>query len=198
MRRWPRAIPTTRKSCSTSRPLKGRAGELAKAVESLEKATTLDRNDPRGWFLLGKITIQRGDAARALNDYLVRALTLHNQLHSEQGQAETPECHGRGLPRAREVSGGPREVLDGHRHPAPSRRRARSRHQLEEPGSGLRRHGPLRGGGTRLAASAADIRENRGQERPRRRPRRSRRPSRRTRRLPARPRVLRGGAEDPA
>ena len=53
------------------------------------QATVLDRNDPRGWFLLGKNTIQMGDAARAVNDYLVRALTLQNQLQSEQGQAET-------------------------------------------------------------------------------------------------------------
>ena len=72
----------------------GAGGELTKAVESLEKATTLDRNDPRGWFLLGKNAIQMGDAARALNDYLVRALTLQNQLHSEPGQAETLNAMG--------------------------------------------------------------------------------------------------------
>jgi eukaryotic-like serine/threonine-protein kinase len=72
----------------------GAQGELAKAVESLEKTTALDRNDPRGWFLLGKNTIQMGDAARAVNDYLVRALTLQNQLHSEPGQAETLNAMG--------------------------------------------------------------------------------------------------------
>jgi tetratricopeptide (TPR) repeat protein/TolB-like protein len=72
----------------------GAQGEIAKAVESLQKATALDRNDPRAWFLLGKNTILVGDAARAVNDYLVRALTLHNQLHSEQGQAETLNAMG--------------------------------------------------------------------------------------------------------
>ena len=35
-----------------------------------------------------------GDAARAVNDYLVRALTLQNQLHSEPGQAETLNAMG--------------------------------------------------------------------------------------------------------
>ena len=64
----------------------GAQGEIAKAVESLQKATTLDRNDPRAWFLLGKNTILMGDATRAVNDYLVRALALHNQLGNEQGR----------------------------------------------------------------------------------------------------------------
>jgi tetratricopeptide (TPR) repeat protein/TolB-like protein len=72
----------------------GAQGEIAKAVETLQKATALDRNDPRAWFLLGKNTILMGDAARALNDHLVRALTLNNQLHNEQGQADALNAMG--------------------------------------------------------------------------------------------------------
>ncbi len=72
----------------------GAQGEIAKAVESLQKATALDRNDPRAWFLLGKNTIQMGDATRAVNDYLVRALALQNQLGNEQGQADALNAMG--------------------------------------------------------------------------------------------------------
>ena len=72
----------------------GAQGEIAKAVESLQKATALDRNDPRAWFLLGKNTILMGDATRAVNDYLVRALALHNQLRNEQGQADALNAMG--------------------------------------------------------------------------------------------------------
>jgi tetratricopeptide (TPR) repeat protein/TolB-like protein len=72
----------------------GAQGEIARAVETLQKATALDRNDPRAWFLLGKNTIQMGDAARAVNDYLVRALALHNQLRNEQGQADVLNAMG--------------------------------------------------------------------------------------------------------
>ena len=72
----------------------GAQGEIAKAVESLQKATALDRNDPRAWFLLGKNTILMGDATRAVNDYLVRALALQNQLGNEQGQADVLNAMG--------------------------------------------------------------------------------------------------------
>ena len=72
----------------------GAQGEIARAVESLQKATVLDRNDPRAWFLLGKNTILMGDATRAVDDYLVRALALHNQLHNEQGQADVMNAMG--------------------------------------------------------------------------------------------------------
>jgi tetratricopeptide (TPR) repeat protein len=72
----------------------GAGGELTKAVESLEKATTLDRNDPRGWFLLGKNAIQMGDAARALNDYLVRAPHSAEPAAQRIRTGGDPERHG--------------------------------------------------------------------------------------------------------
>jgi len=72
----------------------GAQGEIAKAVESLQKLTALDRNDPRAWFLLGKNTILMGEAARAVNDYLARALALQNQLRNEQGQADALNAMG--------------------------------------------------------------------------------------------------------
>jgi tetratricopeptide (TPR) repeat protein len=71
-----------------------RQGDVARAVETLENASQLDRSDPRVWFLLGKNTILMGDAGRAVKDHLVRALTLHGQLHNEQGQAEVLNAMG--------------------------------------------------------------------------------------------------------
>jgi tetratricopeptide (TPR) repeat protein len=72
----------------------GAQGEIARAVESLQKATTLDRNDPRAWYLLGKNTILMGDATRAVNDYLARALALHKQLGNVQGQGDVLNAMG--------------------------------------------------------------------------------------------------------
>jgi eukaryotic-like serine/threonine-protein kinase len=71
-----------------------RQGDVARAVETLQKASQLDRSDPRVWFLLGKNTILMGDAGRAVKDHLVRALALHGQLHNEQGQAEVLNAMG--------------------------------------------------------------------------------------------------------
>jgi tetratricopeptide (TPR) repeat protein len=71
-----------------------RQGDVTRAVQTLEKASQLDRSDPRVWFLLGKNTILMGDAGRAVKDHLVRALTLHGQLHNEQGQAEVLNAMG--------------------------------------------------------------------------------------------------------
>ena len=71
-----------------------RQGDVARAVATLEKASQVDRSDPRVWFLLGKNTILMGNAARAVQDHLVRALALHGQLHNEQGQAEVLNAMG--------------------------------------------------------------------------------------------------------
>jgi tetratricopeptide (TPR) repeat protein len=71
-----------------------RQGDVTRAVQTLEKASQLDRSDPRVWFLLGKNTILMGDAGRAVKDHLVRALALHAQLHNEQGQAEVLNAMG--------------------------------------------------------------------------------------------------------
>jgi tetratricopeptide (TPR) repeat protein/TolB-like protein len=69
-------------------------GEIARAVDTLKKATAIDHNDPRAWFLLGKNTILSGDSGRALNDYLVRALALQKQLKNEQGEGDVLNAIG--------------------------------------------------------------------------------------------------------
>src|SRR6185436_7432591 len=72
----------------------GAQGEIGPAVESLQRATALDKNDPRAWYLLGKNTILMGEAKRAIDDYLVRALTLHKRLGNEQGQGDVLNAMG--------------------------------------------------------------------------------------------------------
>lgn len=69
-------------------------GEIARAVDTLKKGTTIDQNDPRAWFLLGKNTILAGDSQRALNDYLVRALALQKQFRNAQGEGDVLNAMG--------------------------------------------------------------------------------------------------------
>jgi tetratricopeptide (TPR) repeat protein/predicted Ser/Thr protein kinase len=71
-------------------------GDIARAVETLTKVTAIDQNDPRAWFLLGKNTILMGDSRKAVNDYLIRALALQNQLRNEQGQGDALNAMGVG------------------------------------------------------------------------------------------------------
>jgi tetratricopeptide (TPR) repeat protein len=69
-------------------------GEVARAVETLRKVASIDAQDPRAWFLLGKNTILMGESRRAVSDYLVRALALHTQLRNEQGRGEVLNAMG--------------------------------------------------------------------------------------------------------
>jgi tetratricopeptide (TPR) repeat protein len=71
-------------------------GASARAVETLREATARDASDPRAWFLLGKNSILMGEARKAVDDYLVRALTLHNRLRNEPGQADALNALGVG------------------------------------------------------------------------------------------------------
>ncbi len=69
-------------------------GEVAKAVVTLKQAAALDPGDPRIFFLLGKSAVLAGDARKAVEDYLVRALTLHTQLQNEQGKGDALNAMG--------------------------------------------------------------------------------------------------------
>jgi tetratricopeptide (TPR) repeat protein/TolB-like protein len=75
---------------------RGEAGKLDEARAALVKATALDAKHPRAWFLLGKYAIQSGDARQALDDYLVRALVIQNQLENRQGRADVLNAMGVG------------------------------------------------------------------------------------------------------
>ncbi|MFY9822365.1 MAG: tetratricopeptide repeat protein, partial [Thermoanaerobaculia bacterium] len=72
----------------------GEQGSLDRAVSSLEAAVRLAPHHPRAWFLLGKYSILAGNARRAVDEYLVRALVVQNQLGSEQGRADVLNAFG--------------------------------------------------------------------------------------------------------
>jgi tetratricopeptide (TPR) repeat protein len=48
----------------------------------------MDPKDPRGWLLIGRNATITGDGTRALEDYLLRALTLQTQSRNEKGKAD--------------------------------------------------------------------------------------------------------------
>jgi len=60
------------------------SGDLAAAERQLSRATDLDAQHPLAWYELGRVAIFSGDAARAAEEYLVRALVIANRSGSQQ------------------------------------------------------------------------------------------------------------------
>ncbi|HEY0501961.1 MAG TPA: protein kinase [Lysobacter sp.] len=77
----------------------GSGGEFPAAIAGLQKLTARDANDPRAWFELGKFSILAGQAQRAVDDYLVRALVLYKRSGNRYGEAETANALGIGYAR---------------------------------------------------------------------------------------------------
>lgn len=77
----------------------GAGGDFNAATRNLQSLTTRDPNDPRAWFELGKFSILRGEARRAVDDYLVRALVLFKRGRDLYGEAETVNALGVGYGR---------------------------------------------------------------------------------------------------
>lgn len=78
---------------------RGTGGDFKAAVTSLQALTARDAQDPRAWFELGKFSILSGDAQRAVDDYLVRALVLYKRSGDAFGEAETVNALGIGYGR---------------------------------------------------------------------------------------------------
>lgn len=72
----------------------GQQGNLEAALAALGEAVRLAPHHPRAWFLLAKFSILGGDASRAIDDYLVHALVIQNQLDSDEGRAEVSNALG--------------------------------------------------------------------------------------------------------
>ncbi|GGK03470.1 serine/threonine-protein kinase [Luteimonas terricola] len=77
----------------------GAGGDFGAAVEGLQTLVQRDANDPRAWFELGKFTLLSGDAQRAVDDHLVRALVLYKRSRDAYGEAETVNALGIGYAR---------------------------------------------------------------------------------------------------
>ncbi|CAN5579394.1 hypothetical protein BH23PSE2_BH23PSE2_11190 [soil metagenome] len=78
---------------------RGAFGDFDTAIAELRALTQKDDNDPRAWFELGKFSIMQGDAQRAVDDHLVRALVLYKRSRDAYGQAETVNALGVGYGR---------------------------------------------------------------------------------------------------
>jgi len=78
---------------------RGAGGDFPAAVAALQALTRRDGNDPRAWYELGKFSILSGNAQRAVDDYLVRALVQFKRSRDRYGQAETVNALGIGYGR---------------------------------------------------------------------------------------------------
>lgn len=75
------------------------AGQGDAARARLLALSKRDPNDPRVWFELGKQSILAGDAAKAVDDYLLRAQLLFRRGRDLAGEAETVNALGVGYGR---------------------------------------------------------------------------------------------------
>lgn len=72
----------------------GEQGRLDRANAELQTVVGLAPHHPSAWFALAKNAINSGGAQRAIDEYLVRALVIQNQLGSEQGRADVLNAFG--------------------------------------------------------------------------------------------------------
>ncbi|HKH45427.1 MAG TPA: tetratricopeptide repeat protein [Thermoanaerobaculia bacterium] len=72
----------------------GEQGNLQRAISTLEGAVRLAPHHPRAWYLLGKYSIKAGNARRAIDEYLVHALVVQNQLGGDEGRADVLNAFG--------------------------------------------------------------------------------------------------------
>jgi tetratricopeptide (TPR) repeat protein len=69
------------------------------ALATLHEVVRQDPQDLRAWFLLGRYALLGGDARRAVDDYLVRALVIAQRIGDEWGAAEARNAMGIGYER---------------------------------------------------------------------------------------------------
>ena len=72
----------------------GQSGELGQAQQVLTRVVASAPNHPRAWYLLGKYSILAGESRKAVDEYLVRALVVQNNLRSDQGRADVLNAFG--------------------------------------------------------------------------------------------------------
>jgi eukaryotic-like serine/threonine-protein kinase len=74
-------------------------GQGEAGLSLLEQQVDADAQDARAWLLLGRIAIQQGNANRAVDDYLLRALVLWTRAGDAAAEAETRNALGVGYER---------------------------------------------------------------------------------------------------
>jgi tetratricopeptide (TPR) repeat protein len=74
-------------------------GDGAAALAQLRRYVKDDDQDARAWFLLGRTSIQQGEAQPAVDEYLVRALVLDTRSRDAAAEAEVRNALGIGYER---------------------------------------------------------------------------------------------------
>ncbi|TCO37278.1 serine/threonine-protein kinase [Dokdonella fugitiva] len=74
-------------------------GDGAGAIAQLRRYVKEDDQDARAWFLLGRTSIQQGEAQPAVDEYLVRALVLDTRARDAAAEAEVRNALGIGYER---------------------------------------------------------------------------------------------------
>ena len=74
----------------------GDVGRLDQAIETLETARRLDPADHRVWYFLGRYSIVAGDPGRAVDDFLVEALSQARRVDDRAAQAQISNALGIG------------------------------------------------------------------------------------------------------
>jgi Flp pilus assembly protein TadD/predicted Ser/Thr protein kinase len=74
-------------------------GGGVEALALLRQFVKTDDQDARAWFLLGRTSIQQGQAQAAIDEYLVRALVLNTRGRDAAAEAETRNALGVGYER---------------------------------------------------------------------------------------------------
>ncbi|HEY6939949.1 tetratricopeptide repeat protein, partial [Dokdonella sp.] len=74
-------------------------GDGAGALARLRRYVKDDDQDARAWFLLGRTSIQQGEAQPAVDEYLVRALVLDTRSRDAAAEAEVRNALGIGYER---------------------------------------------------------------------------------------------------
>ncbi len=72
----------------------GAEGRFEEARRELLEVTRRDPGNPRAWFQLGRGAIMTGNPHRALDEYLVRALVIHNRLQDNAGRGDVLNAMG--------------------------------------------------------------------------------------------------------
>jgi tetratricopeptide (TPR) repeat protein len=72
-------------------------GNLDSSITALETVVASEPHHPRAWYLLGRSLIESGQTRRAVEEVLVRALVIQNQLGNESGKAEVLNALGVGF-----------------------------------------------------------------------------------------------------
>ncbi len=72
----------------------GLEGRFSEALERLGRVVEAAPSHSRAWYLMSKFAIRSGDARRAVDEYLVRAMVIQNKLRNKQGQADVLNAYG--------------------------------------------------------------------------------------------------------